>query len=156
MSPLNQRTQDVGDNYRKRGTVQIYRMEEPKVEGEKPQRWHQAAWSCRLAFLTMLISSLVMSDLLNSGSGKNTGKSWSSNVKHPFQFLWQEICKPESIPIHVAVKTCWRWKSLNSWHLISSIEDLWQGENRKLSPHTHMLHVWNIYQHLPHKSPKCR
>ena len=32
MSPLNQRTQDVGDNYRKRGTVQIYRMEEPKVE----------------------------------------------------------------------------------------------------------------------------
>ena len=21
---------------------------------------------------------------------------------------------------------------------------------------THMLHAWNIYQHLPHKSPKCR
>ena len=21
---------------------------------------------------------------------------------------------------------------------------------------SHMLHVWNIYQHLPHKLPKCR
>ena len=25
-----------------------------------------------------------------------------------------------------------------------------------LNIHSHMLHVWNIYQHLPHKSPKCR
>ena len=22
--------------------------------------------------------------------------------------------------------------------------------------HTHRIHVWNIYQHLPHKWPKCR
>ena len=28
--------------------------------------------------------------------------------------------------------------------------------HRWYQPLTHMLHVWNIYHHLPHKWPKCR
>ena len=44
--------------------------------------------------------------------------------------------------------------------------DIWCERNKHNKPlfswylgmfiHTHMLHVWNIYQHLPYKWPKCR